>query len=125
LREVIAAYISRTRGHPGGAERVCVVLAASRSVLHHDGRCWPGDEVVYPNPGFPIYESMINFLGATGVPIPLIEDRGFSFDWIRSKRGFRIAPRCDPGFACQFPPRPVPAEDIRRMGRGCSRRART
>jgi aspartate/methionine/tyrosine aminotransferase len=40
----------------------------------------PGDEVIYPNPGFPIYESMIGFLGAKPKPIPLIEERGFSFD---------------------------------------------
>jgi aspartate/methionine/tyrosine aminotransferase len=40
----------------------------------------PGDEVIYPDPGFPIYQSMIQFLGATPVPIPLIESRGFSFD---------------------------------------------
>jgi aspartate aminotransferase len=40
----------------------------------------PSDEVIYPDPGFPIYESMINFLGATPVPIPLMEERGFSFD---------------------------------------------
>src|SRR5437764_7634966 len=39
-----------------------------------------GDEVIYPNPGFPIYESMINFLGAKPVPMPLKESRGFSFD---------------------------------------------
>jgi aspartate/methionine/tyrosine aminotransferase len=40
----------------------------------------PGDEVIYPNPGFPIYESIIEFLGAKAVPMPLLEDRGFSFD---------------------------------------------
>jgi aspartate aminotransferase len=40
----------------------------------------PGDEVIYPNPGFPIYESMINFLGAKAVAMPLEESRGFSFD---------------------------------------------
>ena len=40
----------------------------------------PGDEVIYPNPGFPIYESMIRVSGATAVPVPLVEERGFSFD---------------------------------------------
>ncbi|MDP6278501.1 MAG: aminotransferase class I/II-fold pyridoxal phosphate-dependent enzyme, partial [Nitrospinota bacterium] len=40
----------------------------------------PGDEVIYPNPGFPIYESVIRFVGATPVPMPLTEDRGFSWD---------------------------------------------
>ena len=39
-----------------------------------------GDEVIYPNPGFPIYESMIQVCGATAVPVPLVEERGFSFD---------------------------------------------
>jgi aspartate aminotransferase len=40
----------------------------------------PGAEILYPNPGFPIYESVIKFSGATPVPIPLLEDRDFSFD---------------------------------------------
>ena len=39
-----------------------------------------GDEVIYPNPGFPIYESMINYLGGRAVPIPLREERDFSLD---------------------------------------------
>ena len=41
--------------------------------------CDPGDEVIYPNPGFPIYESVIRFAGATPVPLPLVEERGFAF----------------------------------------------
>ena len=39
----------------------------------------PGAEILYPNPGFPIYESVINFTGATAIPIPLYESNGFSF----------------------------------------------
>lgn len=39
----------------------------------------PGAEILYPNPGFPIYESIINFSGATAVPVPLREDNGFAF----------------------------------------------
>ncbi|RUA02290.1 MAG: pyridoxal phosphate-dependent aminotransferase, partial [Deltaproteobacteria bacterium] len=39
-----------------------------------------GEEVIYPNPGFPIYESMINFVGATAVPCPIREENQFRFD---------------------------------------------
>ena len=42
--------------------------------------CNPGDEVVYPDPGFPIYESAIRWAGATPVPLPLLEERDFAFD---------------------------------------------
>ncbi|HEV8146496.1 MAG TPA: pyridoxal phosphate-dependent aminotransferase [Bryobacteraceae bacterium] len=81
LRTSIAKYISRTREIEVGAEHVCVVPGGKpiiffpmMAVLEE------GDEVIYPNPGFPIYESMIRYMGATPVPIPLVEERGFSFD---------------------------------------------
>jgi len=82
LREAIASYICRTHGGINvGADRVCVVPGGKPIIFFPMiALLEPGDEVIYPNPGFPIYESMINFLGAKPVPIPLVEDRGFSFD---------------------------------------------
>jgi len=81
LREAIAAHVARTRGIPVGPEHVCVVPGGKPIIFFPMmALLEPGDEVIYPNPGFPIYESMIRFLGATPVPIPLEESRGFSFD---------------------------------------------
>ncbi len=81
LREAIAQYVSRTRGIPVGPERV-VVVPGGKPVIFFPvlALIEPGDEVIYPNPGFPIYESMIRFAGGTPVPMPLEESRGFSFD---------------------------------------------
>jgi len=81
FREAIAGYISRTRGIRVGGENVCVVPGGKPIMFF----CMlavlePGDEVIYPDPGFPIYESVIRFLGAKPIPVPLIEGRGFSFD---------------------------------------------
>jgi aspartate aminotransferase len=81
LRAAIAAHISRTRGIRVGPERVSVVPGGKPIIFFPMmALLEPGDEVIYPNPGFPIYESMIRFLGATPVPLPLEESRGFSFD---------------------------------------------
>jgi aspartate/methionine/tyrosine aminotransferase len=81
LREVIAANVSRTRGVQVGPEHVSVVPGGKPIIFFPMlALLEPGDEVIYPNPGFPIYESMINFLGAKPVPMPLEESRGFSFD---------------------------------------------
>ena len=81
LRQAIASYIARTRGVQVGPEHVCVVPGGKPIMFFPMlALLEPGDEVIYPNPGFPIYESMINFLGAKPVPIPLVEERGFSFD---------------------------------------------
>ena len=81
LREVIAAYIGKTRNIIVGAQHVCVVPGGKPIIFFPMmALLEPGDEVIYPNPGFPIYESMIRFLGATPVPMPLVEERSFSFD---------------------------------------------
>ena len=81
FRAAIAEYISRTRGISVAASNV-VVVPGGKPIMFFTMMAVlePGDEVIYPNPGFPIYESMINFLGATPVPMPLVESRGFSFD---------------------------------------------
>jgi aspartate/methionine/tyrosine aminotransferase len=81
LREAVAAHVSATRGISVGPQHVSIV-PGGKPILFFPmlALLEPGDEVIYPDPGFPIYQSMIQFLGATPVPIPLIESRGFSFD---------------------------------------------
>src|SRR5690242_12132257 len=81
LREAIAKHISSTRNINVGPEHVSVV-PGGKPILFFSMMALlePGDEVIFPNPGFPIYESMIRFLGAKPVPIPLVEERSFSFD---------------------------------------------
>jgi len=81
LREAIAANVSRTRGIQVGPEHVCVVPGGKPIIFFPLlALLEAGDEAIYPNPGFPIYESMIRFSGATPVAMPLEESRGFSFD---------------------------------------------
>src|SRR6184192_11397 len=81
LREAIAKHVAETRGVPVSPEEVVVTPGAKPimffTILALVGE---GDEVIYPNPGFPIYESVINFVGATPVPIPLREASEFGFD---------------------------------------------
>jgi len=81
LRETIAGYISRTRGISVAADNVCVV-PGGKPIMYFTMTALlnPGDEVIYPDPSFPIYESLIHFLGAKAMPVPLVESRGFSFD---------------------------------------------
>ena len=70
LREAIADDVSRSRGVRVGAEHVCVVPGGKPMIFFPMlALLDAGDEVIYPNPGFPIYESMIDFLGATPVPM--------------------------------------------------------
>ncbi len=81
LRAAIAENVSSTRGIKVGPQHVSVVPGGKPIIFFPMlALLEPGDEVIYPNPGFPIYESMIRFLGATPVAMPLEEKRGFSFD---------------------------------------------
>jgi aspartate aminotransferase len=81
FRECIADYISRDRGIKVGPKNVVVTPGAKPVMFFAILACVnEGDEVIYPNPGFPIYESMVNFIGAKAVPIQLKEERDFRFD---------------------------------------------
>ncbi|MEO7650524.1 MAG: pyridoxal phosphate-dependent aminotransferase [Bryobacteraceae bacterium] len=81
LRDAVAQHVSRTRGIDARPEHVCIVPGGKPIIFFPMmALLEPGDEVIYSDPGFPIYQSMVQFLGAKPVPIPLLEDRGFSFD---------------------------------------------
>ncbi|MFH2055887.1 MAG: aminotransferase class I/II-fold pyridoxal phosphate-dependent enzyme, partial [bacterium] len=79
LRKAVARQISETRGIRAEAERVVVFPGGKPPIgLCQQTYCGPGDEVVYPSPGFPIYESFVPYVGATPVPVHLKEENAFS-----------------------------------------------
>ncbi len=81
LRNAIAEYLSKSRGINVDPDEVVVTPGAKPIIFFSILACVePGDEVMYPNPGFPIYESMINFVGAKPVPMALKEEKDFSID---------------------------------------------
>lgn len=81
LRETIAAYISKTRNISVTPDEV-VVTPGGKPIMYYviHAIVNSGDEVIYPSPGFPIYESVINFVGGKPVPVPLLEEKNFSLD---------------------------------------------
>src|SRR5438046_9638871 len=92
LREAIAKHVGETRGIAVSPEEV-VVTPGAKPIMFFTimALIGEGDEVIHPNPGFPIYESVINFVGGKPVPIPLLEARGFGFDLELFER--RVSPR--------------------------------
>ncbi|MBE0478544.1 pyridoxal phosphate-dependent aminotransferase [Candidatus Aerophobetes bacterium] len=81
LREAISRYISKTRAIEVDPEEVVVTPGAKPIIAYSILACVnKEDEVIYPSPGFPIYESFINFVGAKPIPLPLLEEKEFSFD---------------------------------------------
>jgi aspartate/methionine/tyrosine aminotransferase len=80
-RQAVADYVTRTRRIPVKPEHV-IIVPGSKNVLLFAMLALvnPGDEVVYPDPGYPIYESVARFVGATLRPIRLREENDFRFD---------------------------------------------
>ncbi len=115
LREAVAEYITATRGIPADESRV-VVTPGGKPILFYSmlSLLGPGDEAMFPNPGFPMYESMIGASGAKPVPIPLLESRGFSIDLDRFKDSLTDRTRL---VILNTPQNPtggtIPAEDLR------------
>jgi aspartate aminotransferase len=81
LRQSIADYVSRTRGVPVASDEV-VVVPGGKPIIFFSilALVDDGDDVIYPNPGFPIYESMIEYVGGRAVSIQLREERDFGLD---------------------------------------------
>jgi aspartate/methionine/tyrosine aminotransferase len=81
LREAIVEDVYARRGVRPAVEEVIVTPGAKPIIFFTILACIEsGDEVIYPNPGFPIYESVINFVGGKAVPLPLLEESDFRFD---------------------------------------------
>jgi aspartate aminotransferase len=81
LRKAIAEDLSKSRSISVDPDEVVVTPGAKPIIFYSILACVePGDEVLYPNPGFPIYESMINFVGAKPVPMALKEENDFAID---------------------------------------------
>jgi aspartate/methionine/tyrosine aminotransferase len=91
LRRAIATHVAETRGIAVEPERVVVFPGAKPPIgLCQQTYVEPGDEVVYPSPGFPIYESFTRYVGAVPVPVHLREEKGFALD------GEELAPLIGP-----------------------------
>lgn len=81
LREAIALMITKTRNMPVFPTQIAVTPSGKNAIFTAMSLIIePGSEVIYPNPSFPIYEVMTEYLGGIPKPIPLLEENSFSFD---------------------------------------------
>src|SRR4030066_1796026 len=79
LREAIAKHFSETRGIRATPDRVVVFPGAKPPIgLCQQTYSDPGDEIIYPSPGFPIYESFVHYIGAKPTPVHLKEEKNFT-----------------------------------------------
>lgn len=81
LRKSAASYITRTRHIAVQPEEVVIMPGGKPLIFNAIMACVnPGEEVIYPNPGYPIYESVVEFTGCKAVPLPFLEEKKFGFD---------------------------------------------
>ena len=81
FRRSVARYISATRNIDIDMDNVIITPSTKPAIFNAiSALIDSGDEVIYPNPGYPIYESLINYVGGKSVPLPLLEEKEFSFD---------------------------------------------
>lgn len=89
FREALAEHITDRTGVATAIENIAITPGCKTAIFCALGAVIePGDEVMYPDPGFPAYESLIKFFGGYPIPIPLIEERQFSFDMDVLKKKF-------------------------------------
>jgi len=118
LRAAVAVHVAETRGLKNVSGENAVIVPGGKPMIFLPIMAFvqPGDEVIYPNPGFPAYESVVKFAGGTPVPVPLVEERGFSFDL--NVLADRLSPKTKM-LILNSPQNPtggvIPAEDIRAM----------
>jgi aspartate aminotransferase len=80
-RQAVADYVARTRGVPVAANEVVIVPGGKPILLYAmTALIEPGDEVLCPNPAYPIYESLANFVGGKPVAVPIREENAFALD---------------------------------------------
>lgn len=82
VREAVASYVTRFHKAKNVSPEDVIIVPGGKPTMFFAIMLFgePGAEILYPNPGFPIYESAIKFSGATPVAIPLMEEKGFAFD---------------------------------------------
>lgn len=87
LREVLAVQLSESRSITAKSEEI-VVTPGGKPMIFYTllALVNEGDEVIYPNPGFPTYESVINFIGAKGIALEMPGENGFNFDIAELRR---------------------------------------
>ena len=80
-RESVSKKIKKLYGAQINSERI-VIMPGGKPTMYYAISLFgePGSEIIYPDPGFPIYESMINYTGAKAVPINLLESKNFTLD---------------------------------------------